>query len=352
MSGTAFGWFSGEAVPTTWTISGKVLNVYGAPFEGVTINRSSTGENWGDTETDENGEYEFTGVTSGVYSLNPSKAELFFTPPIGYANVRVPGTSYGGQDVADVDFQANGADVEWPLIWNVEDETPASYPTNVIAATPAGIVATIPPGVKQAPVGPTHVYEHSTTPGAEYGYDSRIIFDLGNNAIDSQTGSFAVELYGYSVESPIGFMVCDDWEDPYNLFIGEWAINRQWRYVSVKNGEAPVTDGYSEPTLAYGNPSGEYCSHQYRINFDEDKYYNRIHGKTVPNIGTQDSGWQEETNMFPDLAGTYQYLVIHNQRSSGVVERAMVQVWMGDVGDTHPDAEKLTSNYPSGIFSG
>ena len=62
---------------STYTLSGKVS---GDTREGVTINLSSTVTPTTSTQTDANGNYTFTGLANGDYTLTPLKSGYSFTP--------------------------------------------------------------------------------------------------------------------------------------------------------------------------------------------------------------------------------------------------------------------------------
>jgi hypothetical protein len=88
--------FTSAAVPT-YTISGTVS---GAVASGVTVNL--TGTSSGTTTTDGSGNYSFTGLSNGGYTLTPSKAGFTFTPssqPATVNNANPPNVNFTSQVV-------------------------------------------------------------------------------------------------------------------------------------------------------------------------------------------------------------------------------------------------------------
>jgi hypothetical protein len=88
--------FTSAAVPT-YTISG---NVSGAVTTGVTVNL--TGTSSGTTTTDSSGNYSFTGLLNGGYTVTPSKSGFTFTPtsqPVTVNNANPPSTNFTSQVV-------------------------------------------------------------------------------------------------------------------------------------------------------------------------------------------------------------------------------------------------------------
>jgi len=102
--------FTSSAVPT-YTISGTVS---GAVASGVTVNL--TGTSSGTTTTDSLGNYSFTGLSNGGYTVTPSKAGFTFTP------ASLPAT-INNANVSPINF------------------TSAAVPTYTISGTVSGAVA-------------------------------------------------------------------------------------------------------------------------------------------------------------------------------------------------------------------
>ncbi len=70
--------FTARAVSATFSVSGTVRTDGGAPIQGVTMTLS--GAATGTTMTDANGNYSFTGLVNGRYTVTPSLAGHTFTP--------------------------------------------------------------------------------------------------------------------------------------------------------------------------------------------------------------------------------------------------------------------------------
>ncbi len=83
--------FTASAAANTYSISGTVR---GALDAGVTVTLS--GANSGTTITDVNGDYTFSGLTNGSYTITPGMTGYYFTPTS--VTVTVNGANIGGQD--------------------------------------------------------------------------------------------------------------------------------------------------------------------------------------------------------------------------------------------------------------
>ena len=81
--------------PTGYVVSGRVTSG-GAAVAGVTV--SLTGAATQSTSTDINGDYRFTGVFDGAYTITPSQVDYTFTPQ--RINVTVSGADVSGQNFA------------------------------------------------------------------------------------------------------------------------------------------------------------------------------------------------------------------------------------------------------------
>jgi Concanavalin A-like lectin/glucanases superfamily/GDSL-like Lipase/Acylhydrolase family/SdrD B-like domain/CarboxypepD_reg-like domain len=84
------GVFTGQ---TKYSISGVVTSG-GSGLSGVTMTLS--GSAIGTTPTDSNGNYSFTGLSNGIYTIRPSKAGYTFTP--ASISVTINGTTVAGQN--------------------------------------------------------------------------------------------------------------------------------------------------------------------------------------------------------------------------------------------------------------
>lgn len=89
------------ATPTGFSISGKVTSSSdGSPIKGVTVTLSGTAS--ATTTTDNNGEYSFTGLDNGDYTVTPNKTGYTFTT----TNLAV---TVAGADVPSQDFTATAS---------------------------------------------------------------------------------------------------------------------------------------------------------------------------------------------------------------------------------------------------
>ena len=104
---------SNTSTPAGFSISGGVS---GSALQGVHINLSGTAT--GNTTTDASGNYSFTGLAAGDYTVTPSLAGFIFSP------------------VSDV-VTVSGADV----IGNNFTETASAAPTSILSGTASGAVA-------------------------------------------------------------------------------------------------------------------------------------------------------------------------------------------------------------------
>jgi inhibitor of cysteine peptidase len=88
---------------TTYSISGKVTAA-GAPLSGVSMSLSGTTNKV--ATTDANGDYTFTIVGNGSYTVTPSRAGYTFTPV--NRSVTVNGADVAGQDFAGTTYSISG----------------------------------------------------------------------------------------------------------------------------------------------------------------------------------------------------------------------------------------------------
>lgn len=79
--------------PPTYTVSGRVTTTGGAPASGVTVSLPGA---IGTATTDAFGDYSFSGLASGTYTVTPSKAGYEFAPPS--RSVPVSGANVTAQD--------------------------------------------------------------------------------------------------------------------------------------------------------------------------------------------------------------------------------------------------------------
>ena len=86
---------TGQDFAATYSISGTVTSG-GSAFSGVTVNL--TGAATQSATTDGNGNYSFSGLLNGAYTITPSKTGYTFTPPS--INVNVNGADVTGQNFA------------------------------------------------------------------------------------------------------------------------------------------------------------------------------------------------------------------------------------------------------------
>jgi len=88
--------FSASAVASSFTVSGRVT-LNGTPLAGVTVTIAGAGP--GSTTTDASGNYSFTGVTNGNYTVTPALTGFSFAP----ANRAL---TVNSADLVDQDFTA------------------------------------------------------------------------------------------------------------------------------------------------------------------------------------------------------------------------------------------------------
>ena len=79
---------------TTYSISGKVATSGGTGISSVTMTLSGAGT--GTTTTDSSGNYSFSGLSNGSYTVTPNKTGYTFTPP--NKSVNISGANVTGQD--------------------------------------------------------------------------------------------------------------------------------------------------------------------------------------------------------------------------------------------------------------
>ena len=70
--------FTAMATPTTFNVSGRLIDDHGNALGGVKISVSNGA---GSFTTDSNGNYGFLGLNPGTYTVTPSKTGYTFTPP-------------------------------------------------------------------------------------------------------------------------------------------------------------------------------------------------------------------------------------------------------------------------------
>ena len=70
--------FTGTFVPPTYSISGTIQTSTSAAINGVTVTLSGTGS--GSTTTDASGNYTFSSLVEGTYTIIPIKAQYLFVP--------------------------------------------------------------------------------------------------------------------------------------------------------------------------------------------------------------------------------------------------------------------------------
>ena len=100
----------GGTVAVTYSISGQVTST-GSGLTGVTM--ALSGASSATTTTDVNGNYTFTGLASGSYTITPSRTGFTFSPTSRQQNV-------GGADIIDVNFTATPAQaVNYSISGNV-----------------------------------------------------------------------------------------------------------------------------------------------------------------------------------------------------------------------------------------
>ncbi len=81
----------------TYSISGKVTTSSGSPLPGVTLTLS--GAATGSTNTNGTGNYSFTGLANGTYTITPSKNRYTFSPTsitVNVSNANVTGQNFTG----------------------------------------------------------------------------------------------------------------------------------------------------------------------------------------------------------------------------------------------------------------
>ena len=85
--------FTATTSGTTYSISGKVT-LSGSGLSGVTMTLSGSGSET--TETDSSGDYTFSGLSNGTYTITPSKSGYTFTPVS--KSVTISGSNKTGQN--------------------------------------------------------------------------------------------------------------------------------------------------------------------------------------------------------------------------------------------------------------
>jgi inhibitor of cysteine peptidase len=170
--------FTATAVPAvTYSISGQVT-LTGSGLSGVTM--ALSGASSATTITDANGNYTFTGLDNGSYTIIPSIAGITFSPDSSAQTV-------GGADINAVNFIAT------PELIAQIVQCPTSGTTNVtiqdFSFTPDNVTISTNEIVKWTNNGPS---PHTVTSGSPWGY-SADIYDSG----DLGTGdTFCVQFRG------------------------------------------------------------------------------------------------------------------------------------------------------------
>lgn len=96
----------------TYSITGNIVDAGATPIESVTVNL--TGDATDDTTTDASGDYAFTGLSDGTYTVTPSKTGYVFTPTDDEVVIS------GGDDTSD--FVAAAV---WAVSGDIVDGTDA-----------------------------------------------------------------------------------------------------------------------------------------------------------------------------------------------------------------------------------
>lgn len=98
IAGRTFTASQADATGGQFSISGKIKSASGAAMPGVTVNLSGAGS--GTTTTNSRGNFRFTGLGNGTYTLTPSFAGYTFTPESRTVNVN--GANVGRQNFRGV----------------------------------------------------------------------------------------------------------------------------------------------------------------------------------------------------------------------------------------------------------
>jgi inhibitor of cysteine peptidase len=87
--------FTATTSGTTYSISGKVT-LSGSGLSGVTMTMTLSGSDSGTKETDSSGDFTFSGLSNGTYTITPSKSGYTFTP--ASLSVTISGANKTGQN--------------------------------------------------------------------------------------------------------------------------------------------------------------------------------------------------------------------------------------------------------------
>jgi hypothetical protein len=85
---------SGTALIGNYSISGTVLKANKKPFSGVTMTLSGAAS--GTTTTNASGNYTFTGLFNGTFTVTPQKTGYTFTP--ASRTISISGANVTGQN--------------------------------------------------------------------------------------------------------------------------------------------------------------------------------------------------------------------------------------------------------------
>jgi len=111
-----------------WQITGNIVDAFTDDLPGVLVTLSGDAS---DTDTtDVNGDYAFTGLADGDYTVTPTLTDYEFAP------VDSDETVSGGDETAD--FVGTDLSQQWPLVYNFEGDTVSDTGTELMVLSRHG----------------------------------------------------------------------------------------------------------------------------------------------------------------------------------------------------------------------
>ncbi len=111
---------AGRKTPITYSITGNIADAGATAIEDVTV--ALSGDATDSTTTDASGDYAFTGLSDGTYTVTPTKTGYIFTPTDDEVVIS------GGDDTSD--FVAAAV---WTISGSITDSTAAALPGVTVA---------------------------------------------------------------------------------------------------------------------------------------------------------------------------------------------------------------------------
>jgi plastocyanin len=151
----------GAVVPVTHSISGQVTLDNGSGLSSVTM--TLTGASSDNVITDASGNYTFTGLDNGSYTITPSRTGFTFSPTDNTQTV-------SGGDITGVDFTTTAGPSALIVPCPLSGTTDVAIQDNLF--TPDNVTISANGIVKWTNNGTTHTVTSGTTPTSDGKFDS------------------------------------------------------------------------------------------------------------------------------------------------------------------------------------